>query len=514
MFAQDYYYQYDWTGCGGMNTKITGVLTIDGVEVYNGVGMENAGGGQLEIGVFDQDEICRGRTLPLWRSKSNQWVYQMQFRGVQGYTVYHFKVYDHATETELDLVDDFGEEITYQGNYTYQWNGANSGLNNLYHLNFTNPNQPAGLTLEIEPYSGENDHYYLIASPYAVKAEAVQGLMTPEYDFYSFDQQGDDEHKEWITHKDNPDYQFVPGMGYLYANNTGTDLVFNGTAPDGDVMEFELTYATGEFIDWAGWNLVGNPFEVSAYPNMPFYTMNENGDGYLSHAANEELPMLCGAFVQAESTGENVVMSKTAQGKSAKLNLNLSNSHGVIDRAIVSFGQGKQLSKFMFRENSTKVYIPVEGKDYAVVHIEGMGEMPVNFKAKSNGSYTLSFTAEEVSFAYLHLIDNLTGADVDMLSTPSYTFNARVNDYDSRFKLVFATGNNGNEDTFAFFSNGNFIINNEGEAALQVVDVTGRILKDENINGCTSVNVNAAPGVYMLRLVNGDNVKVQKVVVR
>ena len=79
---------------------------------------------------------------------------------------------------------------------------------------------------------------------------------------------------------------------------------------------------------------------------------------------------------------------------------------------------------------------------------------------------------------------------------------------------MFATGDNSNEDNFAFFSNGSFVINNEGNATLQVVDVTGRIIKSESINGCANVNVNAAPGVYMIRLVNGENVRVQKVVVR
>jgi hypothetical protein len=108
----------------------------------------------------------------------------------------------------------------------------------------------------------------------------------------------------------------------------------------------------------------------------------------------------------------------------------------------------------------------------------------------------------------------MTGADVNLLQTPVYTFNAQTTDYASRFKLVFATGNNSNEDSFAFFSNGNFIINNDGEAMLQVVDVMGRILKSETINGSASINVNAAPGVYMLRLINGDNMKVQKVVVK
>ena len=107
----------------------------------------------------------------------------------------------------------------------------------------------------------------------------------------------------------------------------------------------------------------------------------------------------------------------------------------------------------------------------------------------------------------------MTGADVDLLETPGYTFEATTSDYASRFKLVFATGSS-TEDSFAFYSNGNFIISNEGEATLQVVDVTGRIMMSETVNGSASVNVNAAPGVYMLRLINGDNVKVQKVVVR
>ncbi len=47
-----------------------------------------------------------------------------------------------------------------------------------------------------------------------------------------------------------------------------------------------------------------------------------------------------------------------------------------------------------------------------------------------------------------------------------------------------------------------------------MIDVNGRIIRSECINGCANVNLNAAPGVYMLRLVNGDSVKTQKVVVR
>ena len=42
----------------------------------------------------------------------------------------------------------------------------------------------------------------------------------------------------------------------------------------------------------------------------------------------------------------------------------------------------------------------------------------------------------------------------------------------------------------------------------------GRVLSSETIDGNAEINVNQPAGIYMLRLVNGDDVKVQKVVVR
>ena len=113
--------------------------------------------------------------------------------------------------------------------------------------------------------------------------------------------------------------------------------------------------------------------------------------------------------------------------------------------------------------------------------------MPVSFRASENGTYTIAVEAENVDMNYLHLIDNMTGADVDLLATPNYTFEARTNDYTSRFRLVFSA---------------------------QVVDITGRIISSETINGNATVNLNQSAGIYMLRLVNGNDVKVQKVVVR
>ena len=108
----------------------------------------------------------------------------------------------------------------------------------------------------------------------------------------------------------------------------------------------------------------------------------------------------------------------------------------------------------------------------------------------------------------------LTEAD---LTACGYTFTARTTDYESRFKLVFVANDNENENEntpFAFINNGNIIVN--GEGTLQIVDVLGRVLfsqENATVNYQLS-SVNYASGVYILRLINGDNVKTQKIVVR
>jgi len=147
-----------------------------------------------------------------------------------------------------------------------------------------------------------------------------------------------------------------------------------------------------------------------------------------------------------------------------------------------------------------------------VVYADNQGEMPVNFKASENGTYTISFNTENVEFGYLHLIDNKTGNDVDLLKTPSYTFNANATDYASRFRIVFnATGINEYSDEFAFISNGQIILN--GQGTVQVYDITGRMINSYN-EVTTIATDGMASGIYMLRLINGNDIKTQKIVVK
>ena len=447
-----------------------------------------------------------------------------------------------ATSGNPNYHSDQGWKYTsYSQHYYYMQRSGNSNdtYGNIattgnYARGFKRPNIKIGYTapvinhfyLDIDGWTTNRNNYYLIASPIGqVAPTAVDNMLSNTYDLFYFDQDGDEVGYEWITYKPgngatDPEFNLVPGKGYLYANSgvAGNDpnvvtLTFTGWGYTGS-GQVDLIYseANSDPNMW-GWNLVGNPFGVEAYIDRPFYRMNEDGSELKSESETGSIGVMEGVFVHA-TQNETMTFTTTSNSKGSMVALNLSKDRKVIDRAIVRFGEGKQLPKLQLDKNSTKLYISQDNKDYALVSAEEQGEMPVSFKAEDNGTYNLNFSSENVEFAYLHLIDNMTGTDVDLLQTPSYSFEAKTTDYESRFKLVFATGDNSKEDNFAFFSNGSFVINNEGNATLQVIDVTGRIIKCESINGCANVNMNAAPGVYMLRLINGDNVKVQKVVVR
>jgi hypothetical protein len=107
----------------------------------------------------------------------------------------------------------------------------------------------------------------------------------------------------------------------------------------------------------------------------------------------------------------------------------------------------------------------------------------------------------------------MTGADIDLLQTPSYSFEAKTTDYESRFKLAFAADEAvcGPSEAFAFISNGEIIV--DGEGMLQVIDMTGRIIISKD--GVHTVSTNGmTPGVYVLRLINGEIMKTQKIVIQ
>ena len=506
--AQTNHYTYNYHH---FEHKITVVaqINIDGVEQTSS---------DYEIGAFDGTAVTGSARIGEYGSNH----YHRAYFAIFYNTAYDatFKLYNHATGVELTnctITDHLGEPLTFV--WTDE-NGYGSNKKPVIFNFITTPTQT--LTKDITGYQNGNGNWYLIASPFADDAAPTTvGMITNDegegedaihtFDLYWFDQS---EQLEWRNYRQVP-FDLVNGKGYLYANKNDVTLTFTGTPIEGTTKEVPLV--KDDNAEFSGWNLIGNPFaEHTAYIGRPFYVMNENGTEILAQSVSRGIKPMEGVFVIATGNNEPLTFSTTEPTKTSKaLTLNLNNGQSIIDRAIVSFGEGQQLPKFQLDANSTKVYISKDSQDYAVVCCDNMGEMPVSFKAAQNGTYSININTEDTEMAYLHLIDNMTGADVDMLQSSSYSFEAKTTDYASRFKLVFVCGNtNDNNGSFAFYSNGSWVIANHGEATLQVIDFNGRILSSQQIEGCTETHINAASGIYMIRLMNGHDVKVQKIIIK
>ncbi len=421
----------------------------------------------------------------------------------------HFKLYDHSTQTLYDY-ETCDMEILTQHMYGNTYN-----FDNMPTLSFFTTT-----TKDIDAYSGDGG-YVLITSPLnaEVSPEEVLNMTSNEYDLYAFDQNAEDG-LEWRNYKAGSFENLQPGTGYLYANSQDVTLTFVGPRYNGD-GKVTLYKKTGDNVEFSGWNLVGNPFNEEAYIDRPFYRINEDGSDIMSESSTGAIERMEGVFVIANSDEEEMTFSTTPNQGKKQIVLNVAQERGTIDRAIVRFGQNETLPKFMLNESHTKMYIPKDNKDFAVVPGSNNGRLPVNFEPAEDGTYFFNVDVENVRVQYLHLIDREMGMDVDLLQNPTYKFEAKANEKPNRFELVFKTGSNQFKElftsdggsNFSFCNNGNWIINNEGDAVLQVIDVNGRILCNEEINGSVSKRIDAAPGVYMLRLINNNDVKVQKIVV-
>ena len=380
-------------------------------------------------------------------------------------------------------------------------------------------------TLTINGYTDDDakDGYYLIASPVTVNPANVEGMTTGDYDLYSFDQSQTD---EWRNYKASA-FNLEPGKGYLYAKKATTEtpsyeFTLTGTPYSGN-GQVALSYDAD--ASFAGWNLIGNPWgtaatiETAEGTEVDFYVMNSNGTNLIPSDDNTVAAMQ-GIFVIAQNNGDVITfVQNETPAVEGKLVLNVTkNRSAVVDRAIVRFGQGNQLPKFMLNPDNTKLYIPQGNEDFAVVRSANEAELPVNFKAIENGTYTLSVNPANIEMEYMHLIDNMTGADIDLLATPSYTFEASTTDFATRFSLKFNVmtdiNENGDEAAFAYFNGNAWTIANTGEATLQVMDMTGRIVSSQAISGHATVSLNQPAGIYMLRLINGNDVKVQKIIIK
>lgn len=282
----------------------------------------------------------------------------------------------------------------------------------------------------------QSDGWHILASPMTnnLMASNVTGLLSNNYDLYAFDQS---ENLEWRNYNAQ-NFTINNKTGYLYANSDNLTISFSGTLA-GNATATSLSYdsnAAGK-----GFNLIGNPYPCNTFVNRSFYVLNENGSEFT--LGNNPVPPCAAILVQAQGPGDSVTFSKTVQSNTPSLTLSVATinpeDNTILDKARIGFNSIESLEKYTLREGNTMLYIPQNGHDYAVADATGQAEMPISFKASQNGSFMLRIEKENLELDYLHLIDNLTGNDIDLLVTPTYTFDAKTSDHVSRFRLVFSS---------------------------------------------------------------------------
>ena len=383
--------------------------------------------------------------------------------------------------------------------------------------NFTNYQPMVDASITGYGSSTDSDHWVFIASPLAssVLPTDVYGLVADpakNYDLYRFNQSGNNNDGEWENYKNKvhtDGFVLENGKGYLYANKNDVTLTFVGDMNTTAPKEVKLDY--DDRANLPGWNLIGNPFTEDAYINRSYYKMNDEGTDVLPDVASTPVAAYSGIMVCANEPGESVTFTKSGSKSSDNGGLQITLSKAGVrgdeaqDKVIVSFNKYAQLSKFIFNEDNAKLYIPMGGEDYAIAYSDRQSNMPLYFKTKEMGIYTMSF---EGAIDNIKIIDNLDGSVIDLNAERSFTFVGTPSDKNDRFTIVFNTP--ATED-FAYQSGDGIVVNGEGE--LQVFDIMGRMVAKYHVNGVETVNIPCQSGVYVLRLL-GKETNTQKIVVK
>ena len=352
------------------------------------------------------------------------------------------------------------------------------------------------------------------------------------------------------------------GKGYLMAVSEPSILMADGVLNTGNVSaQVTRTQLYGYEEPLMGVNMVGNPYQsyldVDEFLTQnglnTYYILDADAEGYIARVAggstpdnpedfvvNYNAPQYLhphqAFFVRVQSstplTFNKDMRSVTANSAFRKeaphyamVNMICSDAQGRNDIATIELdrpemGGGEKIKGL--RSGDANIWFSLGEQDLQVAFAPvGTSSAPLRFKAYNDGVYTLRWNMANADFHYMHLIDNITGANIDCLTASEYVFEGKTTDYSSRFRLVFDfTGVEENEDAssasqenFAFQSGDEVVVN--GEGVLEVFDINGhKVMGCEIHNGQSRVALpTVANGMYVLRLTDAKQVKVQKMVI-
>lgn len=353
-------------------------------------------------------------------------------------------------------------------------------------------------------------------------------LTFGDYDLYRY-KEADATWENYKSHSTTDFTSLETGRGYIYRRSSYAPLAFEGTENAG-TLTYSLSYTNScPDADLKGFNLIGNPYPHSIVKSTDcsatglatgYYSLEGNGS-WLAHTDSDPINKGQAVLVKV-SAGTTLTFTDNA-ATPADPEVKGSGEKGL--QFILMGDEYKDVAYALFTDKdglpkvghlnaeAPSLSIAQGGTDYAIATIgEGTEAFPLKFRGES-GEYTMEVRSEmgNVGFDYLHLIDRLTGSDIDLLRQPTYTFAHTGNQaLANRFMVKLSPEGESTGDIFAYQNGDRIVV--EGTGTLQVYDVLGRQLFTHEINSQFSMLNSQFPstGVYILRL----NGKSQKLVIK
>ena len=324
-------------------------------------------------------------------------------------------------------------------------------------------------------------------------------------------------------------YNFQQGVGYLASYEKETTATLSGILNNATTHNYnELSYTNGE--DLANFHLLGNPFTFDMKLENFIWNnnvvegvaiVNSNGGYKYSTVAEDEIatiPVGDGFFIKATGDSPSIIYNEVGgakRGEIAKSINVIATSKAGNDNVVICFsGEKDGFDKLQnFNREIANIYVENNGNRYGIYNCdENTTEVELSFSASQMGTYSISLDING-DFENVVLVDRLTGIETNMLIEDEYTFVATSKDNAKRFFIRLE--DNSQEPTtnsmFVYQSGEELIVNAEG--SIEIIDMMGRVVYSSNADN-NRINVSGLnKSAYIVRNINENTVRTQKIVI-
>lgn len=420
-----------------------------------------------------------------------------------------------------------------------------------------------GMDIEryIPAYTGNDNGWHLLSSP----RTATFNLSTSDFvptsgvdDVYNWNEVS----YEWENFygSQNPNFDFVPGYGYLVAYQTDNPIrTFAGSMNNENIAVGDLTI-TDNNPDAAddGWHLLGNPYTSALQWNDGNWALfnvnkiakvyNETGGNYADIPPEGFIPMNQGFFVQAKDGTGNLMIPlasrvhnasdwyKDMDAKQQSLKLKVSGGtnsfYDIINvnfnkDATEEFDMDYDSHKLSGMATAPQFYTQQISESFSTNTLpfkEGEIILPLSFIAGTSGAYQIDVQENTVSSeGDIYLEDLILNQTINISSQTSYSFDAAATDNPNRFLLHF-NGVTVLEDIeeaqapLVYAVDQAIYINSslEVSANIFIYNINGQLVGQDIIiaQELKKMDIQMATGMYLVNIKTANAVYTQKVMIK